>query len=45
VRQAIATAAPGGRFILGTADSMRPETPPENVQAYFDAAAEFGSAP
>ncbi|MFH0964760.1 MAG: uroporphyrinogen decarboxylase family protein [Planctomycetota bacterium] len=42
VRAAIETAAPGGGFILGTADSIRPESPPENVSAYFSAALEFG---
>ena len=42
VRSAIEVAAPGGGFILGTADSIRPESPPENIQAYFDAAHEFG---
>ena len=42
VRSAIETAAPGGGFIIGTADSIRAESPPENVQAYFDAAHEFG---
>ena len=43
VRQAVEVAAPGGGFILGTADSIRPETPWENVKAYFDAAKEFGT--
>ena len=42
VRRAIETGAPGSGFILGTADSIRPETPPENVRAYFEAALEFG---
>ena len=41
VRNAIDTAGPTG-FILGTADSVRPESPPENIKAYFDAALEFG---
>ncbi len=43
VRRAMEVAAPGSGFILGTADSIRPESPPENVQAYFDAAREFGN--
>jgi uroporphyrinogen decarboxylase len=30
-------------FILGTSDSIRPESPPENIKAYFQAALEFGS--
>ena len=43
VRTAIDTAAPGGGFILGTADSIRPESPEENIRAYFEAAHEFGT--
>ncbi len=43
VRQAIAAAAPGGGYILSTADSIRSESPPENIQAFFDAWREFGS--
>ena len=42
VRSAIETAGPTG-FILGTADSIRPESPLENIQAYFDAALEYGT--
>ena len=42
VRKAIEAGAPGSGFILGTSDSIRPESPPENVKAYFDAAYEFG---
>ena len=41
VREVIEVGSPGGGFILGTSDSIRPETPPENTQAYFDAAHEF----
>ena len=41
VRETIEIGAPGGGFILGTSDSIRPETPWENVKAYFDAAKEF----
>ena len=41
VRSAVEAGGPTG-FILGTADSIRPETPLENVGAYFDAALEFG---
>lgn len=37
VREAVELAGPTG-FILGTSDSIRPETPLENVRAYFDAA-------
>ena len=43
VRKAIEVAAPGSGFILGTSDSIRPESPPENIKAYFDAAREFGN--
>jgi len=43
VRRAMETAAPGSGFILGTADSIRPQSPPGNVRAYFDAAVEFGT--
>ena len=42
VRKAIEVAFPGSGFIIGTADSIRPESPPENIRAYFDAAYEFG---
>ncbi len=40
--RAIEVASPGSGFIIGTADSIRPESPPENIRAYFDAALEFG---
>jgi len=43
VREAVAVGAPGGGFILSTADSIRPETRWENVAAFFDAAHEFAS--
>ena len=42
VRRAIDAAKEGGRFIIGTADSIRPESPQENIRAYFDAAHELG---
>ena len=42
VREAIAVAAPGGGFILGTSDSIRDGTPLANVRAYFEAAHEYG---
>ena len=44
VRKAVEAGAPGSGFILGTADSIRPETPPENVRAYFEASLEYGSS-
>ncbi len=43
VREAVEVAAPGGGFILGTSDSIRDGTPEANVEAYFSAAAEFGT--
>ena len=42
VRQAMNAAKAGGGFILGTSDSIRPESPDENIRAFFDAAHEFG---
>jgi uroporphyrinogen decarboxylase len=42
VREAIRVAAPGGGYILGTSDSIRDETPLENVRAFFDAGREYG---
>jgi uroporphyrinogen decarboxylase len=41
VRTAVSIGAPGGGYILSTADSIRPETPSENVDAFFAAAHEF----
>ena len=41
VQEAIEIGAPGGGFIMASSDSLRPETPWENVKAYFDAAKEF----
>ena len=43
VQKTIAAGAPGGGFILSTSDSIRPETPHENVKAFFDAAKEFAA--
>ena len=42
VAEAIKIGAPGGGFILSTCDSIRDETPLENVRAYFQANREFG---
>ena len=42
VKKAIETAAPGGGFILGTSDSIRPGTPIENIKAYFKAGRKYG---
>ena len=41
VEETITVGAPGGGFILSTSDSIRPETPWENVEAFFSAAREF----
>jgi len=45
VREAIRVAAPGGGFILGNSDCFMPGTPRENIEAYFEAAREFGRYP
>ena len=42
VRQAMAIAAPGGGFILGSSDSIRDGTPLANLRAYFAAAHKYG---
>ncbi|MGQ9556197.1 MAG: uroporphyrinogen decarboxylase family protein [Anaerolineae bacterium] len=42
VREAIAVAAPGGGFILGSSDSFREGTPLANIHAYFAAAHKYG---
>jgi len=42
VRDAIAVAAPGGGFILGSSDSFRDGTPLANLKAYFAAARRYG---
>jgi uroporphyrinogen-III decarboxylase len=44
VRNTLAAASKGGRFILSTSDSIREGTPVENVRAYMAAGREFGSA-
>jgi uroporphyrinogen decarboxylase len=43
VRNAMEVGKPGGRFILGTSDSMREGTPAENVRAYFETARRHGA--
>jgi uroporphyrinogen-III decarboxylase len=45
VREAIRVAAAGGGFILGNSDCFFPETPRENIEAFFAAAREFGHYP
>jgi uroporphyrinogen decarboxylase len=43
--EAIRVGAPGGGFILGNSDAFFMDTPRENIQAFFDAAREFGKYP
>jgi uroporphyrinogen decarboxylase len=45
VRENIRIVAPGGGYILGNSDCFMPGTPPENIEAYFRAAREFGRYP
>jgi len=42
VREAMEVGAPGSGFIYGTSDNIRPETPRDNVLAYFAAAGKYG---
>jgi uroporphyrinogen decarboxylase len=42
VREAMEIAKSGGGFIIGSSDSFREGTPPENMRAYFEACVEFG---
>ena len=42
VREAMEIAAPGSGFIFGTSDSIRENTPRENIRVYFDAARRYG---
>jgi len=41
-KYAIEAMAEGGRFILGTSDSIRDGTPFENVKAYFETGRKYG---
>ncbi len=43
VIEALEIAAPGGRFILGSSDSFRENTPDENIVTYFKTAREYGA--
>jgi uroporphyrinogen decarboxylase len=45
VREAIHIGAPGGGFILGNSDCFFDQTPRENIDAFFEAAHEFGCYP
>lgn len=42
VKRLIDVMAPGGGFVLGTVHNIRPEVPPENLEALFDTAWEYG---
>lgn len=42
VREAMEIAKPGGGFIIGSSDSFREGTPPENIRAYFEACERYG---
>ena len=45
VRETIHIGAPGGGFILGNSDCFFDQTPRENIDAFFEAAHEFGRYP
>ncbi len=42
VREAMEVGKPGGGFIIGSSDSFREGTPPENLEAYWEACLEYG---
>lgn len=42
VQEAMEIAKPGGGFIIGSSDSFREGTPPENIRAYFEACKKYG---
>lgn len=42
VAEAMAIAKPGGGFIIGSSDSFREGTPPENMHAYFQSCLKYG---
>ena len=42
VAEAMEIAKPGGGFIIGSSDSFREGTPPENMHAYFQACVKYG---
>jgi uroporphyrinogen decarboxylase len=42
VREAMEIGKPGGGFIIGSSDSFREGTPPENLAAYWDACKVYG---
>lgn len=42
VAEAMAIAKPGGGFIIGSSDTFREGTPPENMHAYFQSCLKYG---
>lgn len=42
VAEAMEIAKPGGGFIIGSSDTFREGTPPENIHAYFQACLKYG---
>lgn len=42
VAEAMEIGKPGGGFIIGSSDSFREGTPPENIHAYFQACLKYG---
>jgi uroporphyrinogen decarboxylase len=45
VKRRIHDLAPGGGLVFGPIHNIQPNVPPENVVAFFEAAAEYGSYP
>jgi len=45
VKRRIHDLAPGGGLVLASVHNIQPNVPPENVVAFFEAAAEYGSYP
>ncbi len=45
VRRRIEILAPGGGFVFNTIHNILPDVPPENIEAMFEAVAEFGETP
>jgi len=42
VAEAMEIAKPGGGFIIGSSDTFREGTPPENMHAYFQSCLKYG---
>jgi uroporphyrinogen-III decarboxylase len=45
VRERIRIFAPSGGFVFNPVHNIQPNTPPQNIQAAYEAALEFGSYP